>query len=184
MATVVYDVIGIQSQGNVSIKKSGDVTERCNTGIFGNCTKTNGTAQSSEFISGDLPKGVAHQIDVVISEGDCSHSVSQLVCCAATGGNVTGNLTPAGSTQQNYLINGIDGNYIEIGGNSGWSITGGNATFNTTTSGGSAIVNVGTQPFQLCYNFTSCGVYRNLCVDVVPQVVACSITVSNLSITC
>lgn len=181
MAQLTYTISGSSGNTSVSIKKSGDNTERCTS----NCSGRNNGTHSSNFDASDLTKGVNHTINLLLSEGACSDSNGQTLCCPATGGNLTGNITPAEYSQQTFAVSGIDGNYAESGGNGGFSILGGTgASFNGTPSGGSASVNVGTTEFTLCYNIISCGQNRSLCITVTPQTAGCTLSVSSVSISC
>lgn len=180
MASITYTISGGAGNASISIKKSGDNTERCTS----NCTGRGNGSHSSTLNTVDLTKGVNHTINIVVSEGSCDDSSQQTLCCPATGGSLTGNLTPAENTTQTYTVSGIDGNYAETGGNGGFSIIGGSAGFIGTPSGGVAQVSVGTQPFTLCYNITSCGQTRSICINIVPQTAGCTLSVSSVSISC
>jgi len=180
MSTITYTKSGINVSASVSIKKNGDATERCLT----NCTgQVNGITTSDVDISG-LTKGVVHPMDIVVTEGSCSNYGTDNLCCPATGGSVLGNLTPPQNTLQTYTVSGTDGNFFESGGNGGFSILGGNASFSGTPTGGIANVNVGTLPFTLCYNISSCSIPRSICISINPQVIGCTLSVTGISIVC
>lgn len=180
MSAITYTKSGINTSANVSIKKNGDITERC----LSNCTgQVNGTT-TSDVDSTGLAKGVSHVMDVVVTEGSCSNYGSALLCCPATGGSISGNLTPSENTTQTYTVSGTDGNFSESGGNGGFSILGGSANFSGTPTGGVASVNVGTTSFTLCYNINSCSISRSVCITINPQVVGCSLSVTGVTIVC
>lgn len=179
MAQLTYTISGSSGNTSVSIKKSGDNTERCTS----NCSGRNNGTHSSNFDVSDLTKGVNHTINLLLSEGACSDSSGQTLCCPATGGNLTGNITPAENTQQTFTVSGIDGNYSELGGFNGFQTWGGNPSI-VSTNVGSAVLNVGTQPFDLCFNLTSCGQNRSICVTITPQTAGCTLSVSSVSISC
>lgn len=180
MPQISYTISGSSGGVNVSIKKSGDGTERCTS----NCSGMGNGSHVSNFNNVDLQKGVNHSINLVLSEGACSDSSNQTICCPATGGSISGSVTPAQSTTQTYTVSGIDGIYSESGGNGGFSIIGGNASFIGTPSSGIASVNVGTSSFTLCYNILSCGQSRSICININPQGGGCSLSVSSVSISC
>lgn len=180
MAQISYTIAGSNGGVNVSIKKSGDGTERCQS----NCSGMGNGSHVSNFNNSDLQKGVNHTINLVLSEGSCSDSSNQVICCPAIGGSILGSVTPAQNTTQNYIVTGIDGIYSESGSNGGFSIIGGNASFDGVPSGGSANVNVGTQSFTLCYNIISCGQPRSICININPQGGGCTLSVSSVSISC
>ena len=180
MGQIYYNVSGSNGSANISIKKSGDNSERCSV----NCSGISNGSKTSDFINSDLYKGISHTINILISEGDCSSNESRVICCPATGGIISGNNSPAVNTEQIYTISGIDGVHSKVGSNEGFSISGGNAYFNGTPSGGVANINVGNQPFTLCYNILSCNEPRSICISINPQTTGCIITVGSTSITC
>lgn len=180
MGQIYYNVSGSNGSANISIKKSGDITERCQS----NCSGMGNGSHVSNFNNSDLQKGVTHSINLVLSEGACSDSSNQNICCPATGGIISGNNSPEVNTEQIYTISGIDGVHSKVGSNEGFSISGGNAYFNGTPSEGVANINVGNQPFTLCYNILSCNEPRSICISINPQTTSCIITVGSTSITC
>lgn len=180
MGQIYYNVSGSNGSANISIKKSGDITERCNA----NCTGISNGNKISNFISSDFQKGVNYTINVILTEDACSTNNSQIACCPATGGIISGNNSPEVNTEQIYTISGIDGVHSKVGSNGGFSISGGNAYFNGTPSEGVANINVGNQPFTLCYNILSCNEPRSICISINPQTTGCIITVGSTSITC
>lgn len=180
MGQIYYNVSGSNGNANISIKKSGDNSERCSV----NCSGIGNGSKTSDFINSDLYKGISHTINILISEGDCSSNESRVICCPATGGIISGSNSPSSNTNQNYIISGIDGLYSKVESNNGFSISGGNAYFNSTTSEGVANINVGNQPFTLCYNILSCNEPRSICISINPQTTSCIITVGSISITC
>lgn len=180
MAQISYTISGSSGGVNVSIKKSGDGTERCQS----NCSGMGNGSHVSNFNNSDLQKGVNHTINLVLAEGACSDSNNQVICCPATGGSLLGGVTPAQNTVQSYTVSGIDGIYSESGSNAGFSIIGGNAFFDSPPSNGTASVNVGNQPFTLCYNILSCGQPRSICININPQGGGCTLSVGGVSITC
>lgn len=181
MAQISYTISGSSGGVNVSIKKSGDGTERCQS----NCSGMGNGSHVSNFNNSDLQKGVNHTINLVLAEGACGDSNNQVICCPATGGSLLGGVTPAQNTTQTFTVSGIDGIYSESGGNGGFSILGGNgASFNGVPSGGVANVNVGTASFTLCYNIISCGQPRSICIEINPQGGGCTLSVGGVSITC
>lgn len=180
MGQISYTISGSSGGVNVSIKKSGDGTERCTS----NCSGMGNGSHTSDFNTSDLQKGVNHSINLVLSEGSCNDSSNQTICCPATGGSIIGSVTPAQNTTQNYNVTGIVDIYSESGGNGGFSIIGGNASFIGTPSGGAATLNVGTSSFTLCYNILSCGQSRSICININPQGGGCTLSVSSVSISC
>ena len=180
MSTITHTISGINTSANISIKRNGDNIERC----VSNCqNQVNGVVTNDVNISG-LDKGVLHPIDIVVTEGSCASSGTAILCCPATGGNMLGNLTPPQNTTQTYTVSGIDLIYSESGGNGGFSILEGSAYFNGTPTGGIANVNVGTLPFTLCYNISSCSIPRSICITINPRVVGCTLSVTGISIVC
>lgn len=180
MSTITYTKSGITTAATVSIKKNGDVLERCLT----NCTgQVNGTTTSGVDISG-LTKGVNHTMNIVVTEGGCAQSGTTILCCPSTGGGISGNITPPQNTTQTFTVSGIDGNYFESGGNGGFSLLGGTPNFSGTPSGGVANVNVGSTPFTLCYNINSCSIARSICITITPQTSGCTLSVTGISIVC
>jgi len=139
-----------------SVKKTGDAAERF-------------VSAASGVITFNADKG-NYTYNVVVTDAlGCTDSESFVLCCQATGGSMSGSTSPAQNAIINFVISGIDGIYSEVGSNGGFFITGGNAFFVTTPSGGIATVNVGTLPFQLCYKLRSCDVERSICANITPQ---------------
>lgn len=179
MAQITYTISGSNGNTTTSIKKSGDDTERCTL----NCLEKGNGTYTSTFDASNLRNGVPHTINLLLSEGACSDSSGQTLCCPATGGNITGYITPAENTQQTFTVSGIDGDYIEVGGFNGFQTWGGNASI-VSTGVGTIVINVGTTDFRLCYNISSCGQNRSLCLDISPQTAGCTLSVSSVSISC
>jgi hypothetical protein len=180
MPQISYTISGSTSQGGASVSITGgdSSNNRCQT----NCSGKGNGNHVSNFNGSDLTKGVTYTMNLVISEGACSDSSIQTICCPATGGSILGGVTPVQNTQQTFTISGIEGNYVIVGQNNGWSIVGGNASIVSSTNN-DVSVNVGTQPFSICYNINSCGT-RNICVPISPQAATCTLSVGTVTITC
>ena len=178
MSTLSYNIANSNGGANASIKRVGDTTERCNS----NCSSLPSGSTLSGFDNSGTTKGVSYDYTLILTEGACTTASNFSVCCPATGGSISGSLTPTENTQQTYTISGIDGNYAESGGNNGWSIVGGASI--VSSGSGTITLNVGTQTTTLCYNIVSCGESRSICVTIVPQTGACTLSVSSLSISC
>ena len=179
MPQISYSINGSNGGASVSITGGDNSNNRCQT----NCSGRGNGNHVSNFDGSGLTKGVTYTMNLVISEGACSDSSNQTICCPATGGSILGGVTPAQNTQQTFTISGIDGNYSTHGNNNGWSIVGGNNVTIEQTSINDITINVKDQPFSLCYNINSCGV-RNICIDINPQTAGCTLSVGSVTITC
>lgn len=181
MSTITHTISGINTSANISIKSRTNNVERC----VSNCqNQVNGMVTNDVDISG-LDKGVLHQIDIVVTEGSCASSGTTTLCCPATGGSILGERTPTQNSVQTYTVTGTDGTFREVGGNGAFTIVGGtNAYFQSTPSDGIAQIHVGTSEFSLCYRMSSCDIERTICVTITPAPVGCTLSVTNVSITC
>lgn len=173
MATIPFTLGGSNTPPlTFSVKRTGDATERF-------------VSQAAGVITFTPVIGVLSSYTVRVTDAaGCNASSDFSLCCPATGGVISGNLTPNQNNVYTYTVSGITGSFSEVGSNGGFSIIGGTATFASVPVSGSGVasVNVGSSSFQLCYNIRSCGIERSICVTIVPA--AACLIVSSVAVTC
>lgn len=154
----------------VSVKKSGETTERCTT-----CQATQVGANTENYNGTGLAKGINHTMVLQVSKSGCGTQTSNFNhCCPSTGGSLN---CPTGAINVGtrvFTLSGFDGSIaVTWSANNGATLVSGqntlDATFNFPSAGSYTVTATITD---------DCGRNAPITCTLTAQNVACSLALS------